>query len=196
MSNFAWINESKATLKSGKITLLATEKSDFFRNPGAVGEDGITPESLNNAPFYYQEVAGDFVMKTKVSLEFKDVYDAAAIMVMENMKVWAKACFELTDFNTHAVVSVVTNQISDDANGCNIDGNSVWLQVARVGRAFGFHYSLDGKNFTMKRVFGLPTSNTIKVGLLAQSPMGVGGERHFESFSLEHKTVKNIRTGQ
>jgi len=194
--NFKWMNESKVVEEAGKITLLATEKSDFFRNPGAAGEDGITPDSLGNAPFYYQDVSGDFVMKAKVSLDFKDVYDAAALMVMESPEVWAKACFELTDFDTHAVVSVVTNQLSDDANGCNLEGNTVWLQITRQGRCFAFHYSLNGVNYDMMRIFALPVSETVKVGLLAQAPIGLGGERHFEEFSLEHKTVKNIRTGK
>ena len=196
MKNFSWMNESKAVERNGKITLLATEKSDFFRNPGAVGEDGITPESLSNAPFYYTEVTGDFVMKVRVSLDFKDVYDASSIMVMENEQIWAKACFELTDFGTHAVVSVVTNQLSDDANGCNIQSDFVWLQVTRIKQAFAFHYSKDGENFFMMRVFPLPVSETIKVGLLAQSPAGSGGERHYEEFMLENKTVKNIRIGK
>jgi len=196
MINFKWLNESKATVNGGKITLLATEKSDFFRNPSAVGADGITPDSLSNAPYYYVDVAGNFVMKVKVSLDFKDVYDAASIMVMENTQVWAKACFELTDFDTQAVVSVVTNQLSDDANGCNIDSDSVWLQVTRMNQAFAFHYSTDGMNFYMMRVFHLPVSETIKVGLLAQSPIGSGSERHYEGFLLENKTVKNIRVGK
>ena len=194
--NFKWMNESKVVAEAGKITIWATEKSDFFRNPGAVGEDGITPDSLGNAPFYYLDVSGDFVMKAKVSLDFRDVYDAAAVMVMESPEVWAKACFELTDFNTHAVVSVVTNQVSDDANGCNIDGNTVWLQITRLGNCFAFHYSSDGENYYMVRVFALPVSETIKVGLIAQAPIGSGGERHFEEFSLENRTVKNIRTGK
>ncbi|MFD1174828.1 hypothetical protein ACFQ3W_00700 [Paenibacillus puldeungensis] len=43
------------------------------------------------------------------------------------MNVWAKACFELTDFSTHTVVSVVTNHMSNDANGCNIEGKAVWF---------------------------------------------------------------------
>lgn len=193
---FKWMNESKAVESNGKMTLLATEKSDFFRNPGVIGEDGITPESLSNAPFYYADVTGDFVMKVKVSLDFKDVYDAASIMVMENTQVWAKACFELTDFGTHAVVSVVTNQLSDDANGCNVEGEAVWLQVTRINQTFAFHYSKDGENFYMMRVFALPVSETVKVGLLAQAPAGSGGERHFEGFQLENKTVKNIRTGK
>jgi regulation of enolase protein 1 (concanavalin A-like superfamily) len=190
------MNESKITENQGKITILATEKSDFFRNPGAVGEDGITPESLSNAPFYYTEVTGDFVMKVQVSHEFKDIYDACAVMVMESEEVWAKACFELTDFNTRAVVSVVTNKTSDDANGCNIDGNTVWLQAVRIGQTFGFHYSEDGETFYMMRYFSLPVSETIKVGLISQAPTGSGGERHFEEFSLENITVKNIRVGK
>ena len=196
MNNFKWLNESKIVEDSGRITLLAAEKSDFFRNPGVVGEDGINPESLSNAPFYYTDVTGDFVMKAKVSHGFKDVYDATSIMVMENDKIWAKVCFELTDFNTRAVVSVVTNQTSDDANGCNIDGNHVWLQIVRVGQTFGFHYSEDGEHFYMMRYFTLPVGKTVKAGLLAQAPIGSGGERHFEEFSLENRTVKNIRNGK
>jgi len=196
MNNFKWLNESKIIESSGKITLLAREKSDFFRNPGAIGEDGITPESLSNAPFYYTDVTGDFIMKVKVSLDFKDIYDAASVMVMENEQIWAKACFELTDFNTRAVVSVVTNQVSDDANGCNIERSSVWLRMTRIGQTFAFHYSEDGVNFYMMRVFALPVGKTVKVGLLAQAPTGSGGERYYEEFLLENKTVKNIRVGE
>ena len=92
-------------------------------------------------------------MRVKVSLDFKFTYDSSSIMVMHDDKNWAKACFELTDFNTHAVVSVVitTNGYSDDANGCNIDVKSVWLQVCRVGQSFAFHYSTDGEKFYMMR---------------------------------------------
>ena len=196
MNNFKWLNESKKQESSGKITLMATEKSDFFRNPCAVAKDGITPDSLGNAPFYYTEVAGDFVMKAKVSLDFKDIYDAAALMVMESDEVWAKICFELTDFGPNAVVSVVTNQLSDDANGSVIKDKQLWLQITRVGKAFAFHYSTDGEKFLMLRVFSLPVSETIKVGMLAQSPTGKGGERNFEGFTMEQKTVNNIRFGK
>ena len=33
MNNFKWLNESKIIENNGKITILAAEKSDFFRNP-------------------------------------------------------------------------------------------------------------------------------------------------------------------
>ncbi|MCR8632219.1 DUF1349 domain-containing protein [Paenibacillus radicis (ex Xue et al. 2023)] len=111
--NFKWINESKAKYEEGKLIIEATAASDFFCNNGAVSETGISPENLYNAPFYYKEVTGDFVMCVQVSHEFKDTYDAATIMVMQDLQIWAKACFEKTDFDTHAVVSVVTNHTSE-----------------------------------------------------------------------------------
>ncbi|MGO4348552.1 DUF1349 domain-containing protein [Paenibacillus sp. MCAF9] len=193
--DFKWINESKATYENDKLIIEAPAESDFFCNNGAVSETGITPENLCNAPFYYKEVTGDFVMRVQVSHDFRDTYDAATIMVMQDLQVWAKACFEQTDFGTHAVVSVVMNHHSDDANGCNINGNHVWLQVARVDNSFSFHYSLDGVKFDMMRFFSLPVDKTIKVGLVAQAPIGKGGERIFQNFSLTNTKVNNIRYG-
>jgi uncharacterized protein len=195
-NNFKWINESKLIIEGNRLIIEAPRESDFFCNNGAISQEGITPETLYNAPFFYTEVTGDFVMSVQVSHDFQDMYDSATIMVMKDFQLWAKACFEKTDFNKHAVVSVVTNDTSDDANGCNIDGNTVWLKVARVGDSFSFHYSLDGDKFFMMRFFNLPVYKTIKVGLVAQAPTGKGGNRFFENFSLEQKTVNNIRYGE
>ena len=128
-NNFNWLNEGKCSFEGEKLVIEAPALSDFFCNNGAIAEEGITPESLCNAPFYFTEVTGDFVLTVKVSHAFKDTYDSATIMIMKDFDVWAKACFEKTDFDTHAVVSVVTNHTSDDANGCNIDGDSVWLKA-------------------------------------------------------------------
>ncbi|MEK3903412.1 DUF1349 domain-containing protein [Paenibacillus sp. FSL R7-0179] len=191
---YQWMNEGSIRFEDDSIIIEATANSDFFCNNGAISEEGLTPESLTNAPFFYTEVSGDFVLRVKVSHDFRDTYDSSSIMVMQDLNIWAKACFELTDFDTHAVVSVVTNQISDDANGCNIEGNEVWLQAARSGNAFAFHYSTDGVRFDMMRFFTLPVGDMVKVGLLAQAPTGDGGDRIYKDFSLQ-RTVKNIRAG-
>ncbi len=149
-----------------------------------------------HAPYYYTEVDGDFVLKIKVSHEFKDTYDSASVMVTNGLKCWAKCCFELTDFVTHAAVSMVTKGDSDDANGCNIEGNTACLQVCRLGKIFALHYYADGKNFYMMRYFHLPVESTVKVGLLAQAPTGNGGIRVYENLSIEKKMLKNIITGK
>lgn len=193
---FQWLNQSEIRKDGNRIEIMATPLSDFFCNSGSVSEEGITPESLSNAPFYYTEVEGDFVLQVKVSHAFKDIYDSASVMVMVDMQNWAKACFEKTDFGTHAAVSVVTKRgESDDANGCNLEGNTAWLKVCRVNHTFSFHYSTDGKQFYMMRFFSLPVDQKVKVGLLAQAPTGNGGVRVYEDLVLENKTVKNIRYG-
>lgn len=194
---FKWINEGKIEIKNNQIKMFAPAHSDFFYNNDSINEEGITPESLCNAPFYYTEMEGDFIMRVKVSHDFKDTYDSASIMVMHDMKNWAKSCFEKTDFGTHAVVSVVAkNGECDDANGCNIAGNEVWLQICRCGNSFAFHYSVDGENYYMTRFFNLPASKAVKVGLLPQAPTGEGGIRNYADLTFEQKTVKNIRMGK
>lgn len=136
-------------------------------------------------------------MKVKVSHDFKGTYDSSSVMVMKDMQNWAKACFEKTDFGTHAAVSVVTkNGESDDANGCNIEGNVAWLQVTRCGQSFAFHYSTDGESFYMMRFFNMSVGEEVKVGLLAQAPIGDGGVRIYENLTIEQVTVKNIRFGE
>lgn len=193
---FKWLNQGEINISGDRIEMIAPPQSDFFCNNGAVSAEGITPESLCNAPFYYTEVTGDFVMQVKVSHDFKDTYDSASVMVMVDLRNWAKACFEKTDFDTHAAVSVVTrNGESDDANGCNIESNTVWMKVCRVGNSFSFHYSEDGETFYMTRFFNLSAGETVKVGLLAQAPVGNGGVRVYEQLSIENRTVKNIRFG-
>ena len=194
--DFQWMNESKIRKEGTRIEILATPQSDFFCNGGSVSEEGITPESLSNAPYYYTEFDGDFVLRVKVSHDFRDTYDSASVMVMVDAQNWAKACFEKTDFDTHAAVSVVTKRgESDDANGCNLDGNAAWLKVCRVDNAFSFHYSTDGEHFYMMRFFSLPAEKKVKVGLLAQAPVGNGGPRFYDDLTLESKTVRNIRFG-
>ena len=66
--------------------MYASPQSDFFCSHKVSSQTG-TPESRTNAPFFFTEVASDFVMKVKVGLEFKDVYDSATIMVKKNLQI-------------------------------------------------------------------------------------------------------------
>lgn len=194
-TNFKWVNESSAKYKDGVLTVYAPAQTDYFNSP--VKENGFFPNPVANASLYYTELTGDFVFKTKVSLEFKNFYDAAALLVYENENVWAKLALENSDLPCRkpAVVSVVTNRISDDCNGPVMDGNSVWFQISRVDDCFAFHYSVDGVEYNMVRVFTLPVGQTVKVGFEAQAPMGEGGNRYYSEISIENKRVENIRAG-
>ena len=48
----------------------------------------------------------------------------------------------------------------------------------------------------MMRYFHLPAERVVKVGLLAQAPVGDGGVRVYGHLSIRPVTVKNIRAGK
>ncbi len=191
---FKFINKTiSEEIEGNKIILKSGEKTDYFCS---YDYEAKTTNKIFTAPFMYTEVQGDFVASVKATLDFKDTYDSAVLMLMEHDLLWAKACFELTDFGKTAAVSVVTNGVSDDANGANVTAKEIYLKAVRVKNDFSFHYSLDGKNYEMMRFFHLEMSDTIKVGMASQSPLGNGTTCIFHDFKVENITVKNIRKGE
>ena len=85
--DFSWLNESELKREEeGKLVIFAPAGTDFFCNNGTVSEEGITPESLHNAPYYYTEIEGDFVLTVKVSHDFKDIYDSSSLI--GHGKIW------------------------------------------------------------------------------------------------------------
>jgi regulation of enolase protein 1 (concanavalin A-like superfamily) len=176
------------TLPEGGIRVTVPPKVDYFQDPtGGHNKD--------DAPYLWLDVSGDFVAQAHVKPTFTTTWDAGALMARFDAQHWAKLCYESTDLGTLAAVSVVTNGKSDDANGANLTTDSLWLQIFRVGDVFGLHYALDGKNWQMVRIFRLAGPETIKVGLVAQCPVGPGTTIDFFSFSVENRTLQNPRAG-
>ena len=192
-TDWKWLNESRAEASDDGIVIRAPARTDWFRNPIPKGKCLEPP--VADAPILYREVTGDFVFRARVRPNFVSVYDACALMVVQDELHWCKAAFEKTDFGTAAAVCVVTNIVSDDANGCDIAQDHLWLQIARVGDVFAVHCSTDGAEYHMVRLFCLPLAETVKVGLEAQSPAGEGGPRCFDEVSLEQRTIAELRAG-
>jgi regulation of enolase protein 1 (concanavalin A-like superfamily) len=186
--DFKWEFESEIEINEKSLKIKAHPRSDYFINP-ADGEKSL------NAPYYYVETNEDFIIRAKVTNSFISIYDACALMVKSDETCWVKLCFELTDIGTHAVVSVVTNGLSDDAKSVDIQGYSVYLKKEKKGKLFALHYSLDGNEYKMVRFFSLPVKEIIKVGFVAQSPLGEGGDCLFEEIQLSYEAPKDIRKG-
>lgn len=79
---FKWLNKSSIRQTGNRIEIIAPARTDFFCGSIDECKEGILPESLCNAPYYYTEIEGDFVLRVKVSHDFKDTYDSASVMVM------------------------------------------------------------------------------------------------------------------
>jgi regulation of enolase protein 1 (concanavalin A-like superfamily) len=183
---FNWINKSEIKIENDKVFIKSTNRSDFFCNP----VDGV---SISNAPFYYREIERDFLISARVKPAFKSTYDACTIFVYSDEKHWLKTAFENTDFGTHAIVTVATNNYSDDANSVNIKEDDVYLQIIRKGDVFACHYSTNGKDFYMARLLRLALPATVKVGISAQSPTGEGQIMEFSNLKITKTLPKDIR---
>jgi regulation of enolase protein 1 (concanavalin A-like superfamily) len=175
-------------LPGGGVRVFAPEKVDYFQDPRGRG-------SRDSAPFLWVMAEGDFVAQLHVQPTFRSTYDAGCLMVRHSAQLWAKLCFENTDLGTHAIVSVVTDGLSDDANGVDLDVPNVWLQIARQGEVLAMHYALDGVQWRMVRLFALPLPPRVQVGLVAQSPSGPGTTVDFFQFALERSGPKDLRSG-
>lgn len=175
-------------LPGGGVRVRVPGKVDYFRDPAGI-------HIKEDAPYLWLSAAGDFVARGHVRPVWATTWDAGALMAWADSSHWCKLCYERTDLGTTAAVSVVTNGLSDDANGVNLSVPDLWLQLCRVGNVFGMHYALDGESWKMVRVFQLPVPGSIRVGLVAQCPAGPGAEIDFLHFSVEARTVQSLRAG-
>jgi regulation of enolase protein 1 (concanavalin A-like superfamily) len=182
-----WLGEPVASAEEGDaLTIEAGPRTDMFRSPQG------DPPALN-APALLRAAEGDFTLSARVQVAFASSYDAGALLLYGDESRWAKLCFEYSPQGEAMVVSVVTRGMSDDANGAVVDGDTVWLRVARVGSAYAFHSSLDGETWSFARHFAL--DGELEVGFEAQSPTGEGCAVRFDEIRFEQRTLVDLRDG-
>lgn len=136
----------------------------------------------------------------------RSTFDAGALAIWWGENRWAKLCNEYSPDGDAMVVSVVTNDWSDDANGVLLDGREVWLRISAlgpvtgtdgvVGGAWAFHASFDGERFEFVRQFRMdaPTGGA-RVGFLAQAPLGDQATARFDRIRLDDVPPADMRDG-
>jgi regulation of enolase protein 1 (concanavalin A-like superfamily) len=184
-----WLCEPAGTrLEPSGIEINAGGATDWFIDPG-----GAAP--VLNAPALVGLPGGDFLLSSRVAVEFASTFDAGALVLYGNQHVWAKLCFELSPAREPMVVSVVTRELSDDCNSTIVDADHVWLRVSRIGSAFAFHSSSDGAGWNLVRHFALPPTDELLVGFEAQSPLGEGCTASFTEVSYVEQRLSDLRSG-
>jgi uncharacterized protein len=168
------------------VTLTAGAGTDFFVHPS-------TGEAAESAAVRLQPVEGDFVLSALVEAELASTFDAGALLVRGGTRTWGKLALELSPEGEPTIVSVVTRGRSDDCNSVVVAGRRAWLRVARMGDAFAFHSSADGRRWSLVRHFHLP--GVTEAGFAAQSPTGPGCAATFSDVRLERRTLAELRDG-
>ncbi|MDP4103320.1 MAG: DUF1349 domain-containing protein [Bacillota bacterium] len=176
-------------LTTNYFKIKASPRTDYFI-------DRLTKVNITNAPFYYETVDFDFEIQVHIKPIFCSTYDAGGILILDDNEHWIKAAFELTDLGYHSIVSVVTNETSDDCNGEIINNDSIFLRILRRGDYFAIHHSDNGVTWKMNRYFQLNLKRKIKIGLIAQSPVGNGIEVDFSDLVIAENRYQDLRNGK
>jgi regulation of enolase protein 1 (concanavalin A-like superfamily) len=181
--------------ESDEVVAQAPAHTDFYVNPG--GADSADAESMLNAAFLVgRPPAGDFQLSARVSVEFRAQYDAGVLLLWIDDSHWAKLCFELSPDSEPMVVSVVTRELSDDANAFTVPARWVWLRVSRIKTVYAYHASTDGKVWKLIRVFSLGDDvSAHRIGFEAQAPTGDGCTVTFTDISFTAGTLEELRDG-
>jgi regulation of enolase protein 1 (concanavalin A-like superfamily) len=178
-----------SVISQESLTITAGAKTDLFINP-----QGAPP--VLSAPRLHGALAGDFQLSTYLTVDFDSAFDAGALLIWRDESNWAKLCFEYSPDRQPMIVSVVTHGTSDDANGFVVATNRVWLRVGRLGSAFAFHASLDGRRWELIRHFAFDSGETPGVGFLAQSPTGTSCTATFDEIRFAPERQRNLRSGE
>lgn len=147
----------------------------------------------NNFPFYYRVHQGDFIVRCKITPEFKEVYDLGCIVIFDHQDKWIKFAYENTDTGCPTVVSVITDGVSEYFGGDRVHKESIWMQVCRIGNCFSLHYSTDQTIWMLDKIFQLEMNQEVKVGISVQSPKGKSGICIFEDFELLENSYSGIQ---
>jgi uncharacterized protein len=173
---------------AGALSITAGKQTDWFISPLDGGKTENTPKLLFKP-------ADDFVLSAKVTVDFLSQWDAGVLVLYASDTVWAKLCFELSIEKQPTIVSVVTRGLSDDNNSIAINGNAVYLKVAKIGQGIFFYASTDGKKWTIIRSFSLLPAQQIRAGFSSQSPHGEKCKTVFSE--IEYRAVRvNPWTGE
>ncbi|WP_437492211.1 DUF1349 domain-containing protein [Sorangium sp. So ce1014] len=171
------------------LTITAGSKTDLFIDPEGTAEALTAPRLLGTPQ-------GDFIVSARVTVGFSAVYDAGVLLLWAHERAWAKLCFELSPQREPTIVSVVTRGLSDDCNAFAVGSDHVWLRVARLGRAYAFHASVDGTAWRLIRYFAFDSAGDAAVGFSAQSPTGDECTAVFEDIRFAPRRLGDLRSGE
>lgn len=172
-----------------QLTITAGAETDWFVDPAGGAAKYNAPLALFAPP--------DPVcrLSAKVTVDFASTYDAGVLFVYEHEALWAKLCFEFSPQRQPTLVSVVTRGASDDCNSAALATDTVYLRVYRHAEVFAFHYSLDGRFWSLVRYFTLGKLSRLTLGFSAQSPTGLGCRARFADITYQTNALSDLRQG-
>jgi hypothetical protein len=185
-----WENSAKTfSIKGSDMVIVAGEKTDMFRDPNVT-------YNTDNAPKLLFEGDENFVLIASIEHAFASKWDGGALVVKQDSLHWIKFCFEKDYTGAKRIVSVVTNDISDDCNSAEMKSNKVFYKVAKAGNVITLYCSENGVRWFLVRHLQFDARKGFKLGFLAQSPTGERCEVKFSNISYKTEKIKDPYLGE
>ncbi len=179
------------------LSMEAQPQTNYFVNPDGSPADHTAPVAalVVEAPV--------FSLYARVSTRLGSLYDAAGLIVETgdpaggSVGEWGKCVIELSPFLRPTIVSVVTREVSDDANGEELRTPEAHLRVHRNGPILAFHWSVNGAVWKLARLFSLKgMDGPLRAGMIVQAPMGDALTAVFSGICLETGVPIDLRNGE
>ena len=180
LDKMQWFNEPESyTIRNGKLEMDVPAQTDYWR----IAHYGFT---VDDGPFLYTTVGGEFEAKIKVSGDYKVRFDQAGMMIRRDHENYVKFGIEFVEgkFNISAVVTHNTSDWSVIELKEPIP--FLWLKAVRRLDAIELYYSFDDKEYTMMRTLWMQDNCPLMVGPVAACPDGQGFKAVFSHFKVKH----------
>ena len=177
-----WYNKpnKKVKIKDHKLIVKVPEGTDCWRKT----RQGILHRTINNAPFHWQKVTGDFQCIVKVSGNFASDYDKAGIMVRLDEEHWIFTGMEYSSDTVSHTTSVANDHtdwsISPLPEHSEKDG--VYFCFKRMGHVYECFHSLDSLKWIQTRQGLFTEQPVLYVGIACASPVGSDLKVTFEEY--------------
>jgi uncharacterized protein len=177
----AWANKPKKVKEIGaQIIVKVPTKTDCWRK---TRHNFI----MDNAPYYWHKVTGDFQVLVKVRGQFSKMYDKAGIMIRLDEENWILSGMEhFNDKMNHS--TCVTRDFTDWSLAPlpeNAEKVGIWFCLKRMGNAYESFYSIDGKVWVQTRQGLFTDRPVLKVGIVCACPMGDPYKVTFEYYRVQ-----------
>lgn len=174
-----WLNEPPQWAQTDQtITLTTGPQTDFWR----VTHYGFIRHSGH---FFYETIAGDFVVEVIVRGRYRDLYDQAGLMVRANDHHWIKAGLEYVN-GVQNLSAVVTHDFSDwSMMALPSTLESLRLRLERRGDAIEIFYQNETEDFRPFRLTYFRDAPALQVGIMGASPEGAGFPVTFANYVVQ-----------
>lgn len=174
------------------INIMADAHTDLFCDPKGMATNTTAPvlftEIDNTKPF-------TFTVKVAPQFTKNGTYSAGALLAFIDKNHWQKLCYEQDEEGKQRIVTVRTEEFSDDNNHEAVDSTSVYLRMSSDTEVIGNYYSENGKDWHLVRIYKNIYPDILTLGLSSQSPKDDRHECTFSDIDCKPKAVSDFRVG-